>query len=125
MPRYFFHLSFGRRAVPDEEGVELPNRMAARDEALAAVRDLADPKIGGSSRRWASWFLEIADDKGPFFRTPIGHPALELVTVDGLKHQGEAPGVKPERPGGPSSTRYCRQWMRLRKLGAQILEHGR
>jgi hypothetical protein len=98
MPRYFFHLSFGRRAVPDEEGVELPNRMAARDEALAAVRDLADPKIGGSSRRWASWFLEIADDEGPFFRTPIGHPALELVTVDGLKHQGKAPDVKPERP---------------------------
>src|SRR5437868_63954 len=51
MPRYFFHLSFGQRVVPDEEGVELPNRSAARDEALAVIRDLANPEIGGSGGR--------------------------------------------------------------------------
>ena len=67
MPRYFFNLSFGQRVVPDEEGVELPNRSAARNEALAVIRDLANPKIGGGSRRWASWFLELADDRGRFF----------------------------------------------------------
>jgi hypothetical protein len=38
MPLYFFHLNFGHRVLPDEEGVELPNRSAAREEALAAVR---------------------------------------------------------------------------------------
>jgi hypothetical protein len=80
MPRYFFHLSFGQRVVPDEEGLELANRAAARDEALAVVHDLANPKIGSNSRRWASWFLEVADERGGFFRTPIGHPALEVVT---------------------------------------------
>ena len=79
MPRYFFHLSFGQRTVPDEEGVELPNRTAARDEALAVVRDLANPEHRGNPRRWASWFLEVADETDSFFRTPIGHPALELV----------------------------------------------
>jgi hypothetical protein len=79
-PRYFFHLTFGQRVVPDEDGVELPNRWAARDEALAVVRDLAKPEVGGSSRRWASWFLEVADEEGSFFRIPIGHPALEVVT---------------------------------------------
>src|SRR5262245_45585579 len=73
MPLYFFHLNFGHRVLPDEEGVELPNRSAAREEALAIVRDLADPKIGGNTRRWASWFLQVADDEGQFFRTPIGH----------------------------------------------------
>src|SRR5262249_23662914 len=26
MPLYFFHLNFGHRVLPDEEGVELPNR---------------------------------------------------------------------------------------------------
>jgi len=46
MPHYFFHLSFGQRVVPDEEGVELPNRSAARDEAPAVVRDLVNPEIG-------------------------------------------------------------------------------
>src|SRR5215831_19748620 len=70
MPRYFFNLSFGQRFVRDEEGVDLPSRSAARDEALAAVRDLAKPQIGGNSRRWAGWFLEVADEQGQFFRTP-------------------------------------------------------
>jgi Domain of unknown function (DUF6894) len=79
MPRYFFNLSFGQRVVRDDEGVDLPNRSAARDEALGVIRDLANPKIGGNSRRWASWFLEVADDGGRFFRKPIGHPALEIV----------------------------------------------
>jgi len=83
MPRYFFHLSFGQRIVSDEEGVELPNRSAARDEALAVVRDLTNPEIGGNSGRWASWFLHVADERGPFFRTPIGHPALEVVAAHG------------------------------------------
>ena len=46
MPHYFFHLSFGQRMVRDEEGVELPNRSAARDEAPAVVRDLVNPEIG-------------------------------------------------------------------------------
>jgi hypothetical protein len=32
MPLYFFHLNFGHRVLPDEEGVELPNRSAAREE---------------------------------------------------------------------------------------------
>jgi hypothetical protein len=82
MPRYFFHLSFGQRTVPDEEGVELLNRTAARDEALAVVRDLANPEHRGNPRRWASWFLDVADETGGFFRTPIGHPALELVTPE-------------------------------------------
>jgi hypothetical protein len=98
MPRYFFHLSFGQRVVPDEEGVELPNRSTARDEARAVVRDLVNPEIGCNSRRWASWFLEVADDRGRFFRTPIGHPALQIVTPD--RH---APAA--ERPVDPLPAR--------------------
>ena len=30
MPRYFFHLSFGDRIWPDEEGFEFPSRSVAR-----------------------------------------------------------------------------------------------
>ncbi len=83
MPRYFFHLSFGQRVVPDEEGFELPNRSAACAEALAVVRELTNPEPSGGLRRWASWFLEVADEHGGFFRTPISHPALEVVTPEG------------------------------------------
>src|SRR5262249_26256791 len=82
MPRYFFHLSFGQRVLPDEEGVELSNRMGARDEALAVVRDLANSEGEGTRRRWAGWFLQVEDEQGQFYRTPIGYPALELVAPE-------------------------------------------
>jgi hypothetical protein len=79
MPLYYFHLSFGDRTVPDDEGVELPDRSAARAEAMAVIRDLSNPEVAGNPRRWASWFLQVADENGPFLRVPIGHPALEIV----------------------------------------------
>ena len=74
--RYFFHLSFGDRVLPDEEGVELTSRAAARREALAVVRDLS----GAVAGRWAGWFLRVADRHGQFLSLPLGHPALELVS---------------------------------------------
>ena len=97
MPRYFFHLSFGQRTEPDEEGVELANRTAARDEALAVVRDLANPEHRGTRRRWAGWFLEVADERSGFFRTPIGHPALQLVTSDRDALCGAEPDLRRVR----------------------------
>ena len=99
MPLYLFHLAFGHRTVPDEEGVELPNRSAAREEALAVVRDLADPDSGGNPRRWAGWFLQLADENGQFFRTPIGHPALEIVAGDAHELHTDQP--KPMRRTAP------------------------
>ena len=41
MPHYFFHLAFGDRLVPDEEGVELASRSEARGEAEAVIRELS------------------------------------------------------------------------------------
>ena len=79
MPLYFFQLSFGSRVVPDEEGVELRDRAAAREEAAAIIRELTHRTGDGNGRRWASWFLEVDDEAGRFLRLPIGHPALELV----------------------------------------------
>jgi hypothetical protein len=46
------------------------------------IRELSDPGVGGSPRRYAGWFLHVADEEGAFLRAPIGHPALELVTMD-------------------------------------------
>ena len=88
MPLYFFHLSFGHCIVPDDEGVELPNRLAARAEALAVIRD----------RRWASWFLQVADEKGQFLRMPIGHPALEIVAPDAPTPDAQESELKSTRP---------------------------
>jgi hypothetical protein len=99
MPLYFFHLSFGDRTVPDDEGVELPSRSTAREEALAVIRDLSDPEVAGNPRRWASWFLQVADERGEFLRLPIGHPALEIVAPDTHEPGAEQPELMPIRPG--------------------------
>ena len=101
MPRYFFHLSFGERTILDEEGVDLPSRSAARAEATASIRELTHPKISSDPRRWASWFLQVADDGGPFLRLPIGYPALEIVRPDTPvpPAQDEAKGHPPARRG--------------------------
>jgi len=131
MPLYFFHLSFGDRTVPDDEGVELPNRSAAREEALAVVRDLSNPEVAGNPRRWASWFLQVADEGGEFLRMPIGHPALEVVTSDGQQPQAESSEMKPARPAGTVATRQGRrsaplvqQMSAVRKQTEQLLQRN-
>src|SRR5262249_45841034 len=131
MPLYYFHLSFGDRTVPDDEGVELPNRSAARDEALAVIRDLSDPEIAGNPRRWASWFLQVADEEGEVLRMPIGHPALEVVTSDGRQAEAEPSEEKPTRPattvaarGGRRSAILVQQMTAVRKHTEQLLQRN-
>jgi len=92
MPHYFFHLAFGDRLVPDEEGVQLASRSQARSEAEAVIRELSDAQSGGNPRRWAGWFLQVADEKGEFLRMAIGHPALEVVAP---RVRAQAAGSKP------------------------------
>jgi hypothetical protein len=136
MPLYFFHLSFGQRMLPDEEGVDLPSRPAARAEASAVIRDLSDPKVGGNPRRWAGWFLQVADEGGQFLRMPIGHPALELVTADNHELHTEAPNTKPARPTvtavrksraleGILSAELVRELAAHQQHRAQLLERSR
>ena len=133
MPRYFFHLRFGQCVLPDEEGIELSNRTAARDEALAVVRDLADPKAESSRRRWAGWFLQVEDQEGQFFRKPIGHPALEIVTPD---LHAEEPRLKPTELDVTGAQRrvpvpdrqtadIVRELSARRQDAAQLIEHSR
>jgi len=133
MPRYFFHLSFGQRLVADDEGVELPNRSAARDEALTVVRELANPEVGSNARRWASWFLQVADDEGQFFRTPIGYPALEVVTGDGQELEAEERRIRPnpaaslvgQGVAARSRQALVQQIGAVRQRTAQLMEDNR
>src|SRR5262245_10253703 len=133
MPRYFFHLRFGQRVLPDEEGIELENRAAARDEALAVVHDLTNPKVKDARQRWASWFLEVADERSGFFRTPIGHPALELVTPDRQAPGGAKPELRPVRAesalpeeahAGGRTAEIVRQRAALHQRSAQLLKEN-
>jgi hypothetical protein len=131
MPLYYFHLSFGDRTVPDDEGVELPNRSAAREEASAVIRDLSNPEVAGNPRRWASWFLQVADEGGEFLRMPIGHPALEVVTSDGQQPQAESSEMKQVPLAGTVATRQGRrsaalvqQMSAVRRQTEQLLQRN-
>src|SRR5262245_47300684 len=130
MPRYFFHLSFGDRLLPDEEGVELASRWAARQEAQAVVRELASSVAG----RWASWLLRVADEQGQFLTLPIGHPALELVsndssssdrTVPSPQTVGEAPGRRRAAALTQRAAALFAEALVLRRRTAELLERNR
>jgi hypothetical protein len=71
MPVYFFDLHSRQRQFLDDEGTELPSALAARDEALAAVRELTNPSAAPA--RWVGWSLRIRDEQGTsLLRLPIG-----------------------------------------------------
>jgi hypothetical protein len=132
MPHYFFHLAFGTRTLLDEEGIELPDRSAARAEALAVIRELSEAPTGGNSRRRAGWFLQLADEQGQFFRTPIGHPALELATPPRPAEErplNPASATSPARQGAFSAptqvAELVRQLSTRTQHAAQLLEHSR
>ena len=133
MPIYYFHLSFGERMLPDEEGMQLPNRAAAREEALAVIEDLSDRAAG---RRWASWFLDVTDEQGSFLRLPIGSPALEVLPKDGHAPRHSAPNFKlgypsisleplPEGLFGNRAAALVRERLAITKQTAALLEQNR
>jgi hypothetical protein len=63
MAHFYLHLRDGDHLIPDEEGVELPNLLAAEHEARLCVRELlADAIKTGRPRVPDS--LVIADETG-------------------------------------------------------------
>ena len=130
MPRYFFHLSFDDRLLPDEEGVEMASRWAARQEAQAVVRELSS----SVANRWASWFLRVADERGQFLTLPLGHPALELVSNDPTSSNRTAPSPQTagDLPGRRRATALTQraaalfaEALTLRRRTAELLERNR
>jgi len=61
MPRYFFHISDGRRTYPDPWGVALPSLEAARAHARQDAQALSESWMALSQ---AEWRLTVADESG-------------------------------------------------------------
>ena len=45
MPRYFFNIGQGDEVLRDEEGVDLPNLDAVREEATEAARQIMSQRV--------------------------------------------------------------------------------
>src|SRR5262249_40433564 len=78
----------------------------------------------------AGWFLQLADEQGQFFRTPIGHP-LELATPPRPAEErplNPASATSPVRQGAFSSpaqvAELVRQLSRRQQHAAELLEHS-
>jgi hypothetical protein len=63
MPLYFFHLTDGNDVLPDEDGLELTDAQAARNEVHAAVHELTRP-VNGTGPGWDGWSVRVVDDTG-------------------------------------------------------------
>jgi hypothetical protein len=68
MPRYFFHILSNGETVADDEGIDLEDIHAAREEAVASARDLArSADQDGFGRESRS--VQIADAAGAILGT--------------------------------------------------------
>jgi hypothetical protein len=63
MGRFYFHIRSGGRVIIDQEGSDFPDADAARQEALAAARQILAEAIK-SGREYAPEDFIIADSEG-------------------------------------------------------------
>jgi hypothetical protein len=65
MPRYFFHLTDGKKVVTEHEpeGIDCAGDAAASEEAMILARAI---KYRGlmPGRDWDDWFVKIVDQQG-------------------------------------------------------------
>ena len=72
MPRFFLHIDDGTQRIEDEEGSELPDLEAAREEALGSARQL-----------WAAAILKQQDIGSRRFLIASGDGNIvELIEMD-------------------------------------------
>jgi len=59
MPRYYFSVTNGR-PFSDEDGLELSDLTAVRDEAIGFARDLM--LMQPARRDWSGWAVRVTDE---------------------------------------------------------------
>lgn len=64
MPRYFFHFSDGTRMFSDDTGQELGGLAAARQHAVAQVRELKAAMCDPYIQDLSGWTMTVADPSG-------------------------------------------------------------
>ena len=75
MSRFYFHIKSGETIDRDDEGQELPNVAAAKEEALASARELLSDAIKGAKDDVPNYFI-VADARGQEVATVALRDAL-------------------------------------------------
>ena len=77
MSRFYFDSRDGENFIHDEDGLEFPDLETARDQATAALADMARDVLPGSIRRELT--IEVRDEfKEPLLRTCLVFEAVRL-----------------------------------------------
>ena len=84
MPRFFLHIDDGTQRIEDEEGSDLPDLAAARNEALHAARQLWAAAIRDGRDLGTGGFLIAGGDGGVIDRLPMDD-ALPRAMVERLR----------------------------------------
>lgn len=79
MPRYYFNV-YNDLVAQDEEGRELPDVAAAREEAIKGGRALMAEQLVEAGRMRLQHRIEVADENG---RVLLTIPFRELVNIEG------------------------------------------
>ena len=62
MPRFFFHLTDGKRTFTDANGVELKNIAAARRHLVSHIRELRGTLSDKGIYKWSEWTVVVEDE---------------------------------------------------------------
>ena len=78
MPRYYFHVRYGREVIRDENGDELPDDQAALERAVEAARAFLRAAPDGDDA-WSRCVFEVTNrDGAAVWRMPV-RDAVEAV----------------------------------------------
>ena len=79
MPRCYFHLTTGGETLNDDEGSDLIDVEAAREEGLKAAREILSISLVASGQLDLTQQIDIADEAG---RTLLVIPFRSAVSVE-------------------------------------------
>jgi hypothetical protein len=97
MSRFYFHLRWGKQLISDEEGMELPDVMTARQEARESARHILANAIRSSREDIPEEFV-ISDSAGRELETLPLAMVLPKGLQDEIRLRRSSKGGRMRRP---------------------------
>jgi hypothetical protein len=80
--KFYFHLDHRSEQVTDREGTDLVDLEAAKEEARAAIRDLAAVSLN-AGRKFTLWSIRICSDSGEMLHeVPVSEVLVQVIPAE-------------------------------------------